>query len=291
MASLTFQVNNYFQLTKPKVTLLNVLVGVTCFVLATYPSINFSALALFSIVGYLSAGGCGVLNSVYDRDIDRLMKRTSKRAIPSGFVTPQKAGIFGTLLVASSLALSYFYLNPLTTAMVGLGAVFYLLVYTLWLKRTSAWNVVIGGIAGCFAALSGWAAAANSLSPLLIMVVIIGFLWQPGHLWALAIKKAQEYKAAGVPMLPVTIGIEKTSKIVFALNLATAVFAVLPMFFFSGPIYLTVATVAGAAFVLTNRGLLNAPTEASGFRVFIASMLYLMCLMVGLILDRIILSV
>ncbi len=290
MASFGFQVGRYFELTKPKVTLLNLLVGVTCFILAAYPSVNFSALALFCVVGYLAAGGCGVLNSVYDQDIDRLMERTSKRAIPSGYVSAKKASCLGVLLIVVSLALSFFLFNPLTAGMVFLGTVFYLLIYTVWLKRASPWNVVIGGFAGCFAALSGWTAAANSLSWMPFLVAILDFLWTPGHLWGLAIKKVHEYKKAGVPMLPVAVGIERASKIVFALNALTVMFAVVPMLFFSGPLYLSVATASGTIFIILDRGLLVNPNQAEGFKVFLASMPYLMCLMLALIIDKILLT-
>ncbi len=120
------KIGKYLELTKPKVTLLNLLVGVTCFLLAAYPTVDWLKLVAFSIVGYLAAGGCGVLNSVYDRDVDKLMTRTSKRAIPSGYITSTKALTFGTALIVSSFAFSYFFFNPLTFLMLALGLVFYL---------------------------------------------------------------------------------------------------------------------------------------------------------------------
>ena len=208
----------YLELTKPKVTLLNLLVGVACFVLAAFPAVNWFKLVLFSVVGYLAAGGCGVLNSVYDQDIDKLMARTSKRAIPAGYVPLNKATGFGIAMIAVSFAISCFFFNPLTALMIGLGTVFYLVIYTVWLKRISPWNVVIGGFAGCFAALSGWTAAVNTLSLMPLLVAMLDFLWTPGHLWGLAIKKIKEYKNAGIPMLPVRIGINRASQVVFWLN-------------------------------------------------------------------------
>ncbi len=211
----------YIELTKPKVTLLNLLVGVTCFVLAVFPTVDWLKLGLFAVVGYLAAGGCGVLNSVYDQDIDKLMKRTSKRAIPAGFLSANGATVFGILMIALSFALSIFFFNPLTATMIGLGALFYLVIYTVWLKRISPWNVVIGGFAGCFAGLSGWTAAVNTLSLMPLLVAMLDFLWTPGHLWGLAIKKIREYKSAQIPMLPVKIGISRASKVVFLLNVLT----------------------------------------------------------------------
>ena len=283
------KIDRYLQLTKPKVTLLNLLVGVTCFVLAAFPAITWFKLALFAVIGYLAAGGCGVLNSFYDRDVDKLMTRTSKRAIPAGQVRSNDALILGVAMISASFAFAYFLFNPMTCLMLGLGMVFYLVIYTVWLKRTSSWNVVIGGFAGCFAGLAGWTAAVNTLSLMPLLVAMLSFLWTPGHLWGLAIKKMKEYKTAGIPMLPVKIGIVKTSQVVFWLNLLTVAFSCLfPFFHLTGAIYMTIALTAGAVFLFQNRGLLFSSSEVQGFKVFIASMPYLMCLMLGLIIDKIV---
>ena len=284
------EINKYLQLTKPKVTLLNLLVGVTCFVLAAYPEVTWFKLALFCADGYLAAGGCGVLNSFYDRDIDKLMPRTSKRSIPAGQIGSNQALMLGAAMISVSFALSYFMFNSLTLLMVILGTIFYLIVYTVWLKRTNPWNVVIGGFAGCFAGLSGWAAAANTLSLMPLLLAMIDFLWTPGHLWGLAIKKVKEYKNAGIPMLPVKVGIARASKVVFWLNVLTVASSFLfPLFRLAGVMYAAVALVAGAAFLLQNRGLLFSGQETDGFKVFAASMPYLTCLMLGLIIDKLVL--
>jgi heme o synthase len=280
-------IGKYIELTKPKVTLLNLLVGVTCFVLASFPSVDPLKLAVFAFAGYLACGGCGALNCVYDQDTDKLMKRTSKRALPSGAITPRKALIFGSALTVCGIALSGLFFNPLTALMMGLGAAFYLAVYTILLKRTSSLNVVIGGFAGCFAALSGWTAIANSVSLLPLLVSTVDFFWTPGHLWGLAIKKAKEYKMAGIPMLPVTSGLRKAAKATFLLNIAAVGFSLtLPLLGLSGVLYALVAVSAGTWFMLESRRLLVSPSETLGFRVFLASMPYLGLLMVGLIIDR-----
>ncbi len=284
------KISRYLELTKPKVTLLNLLVGVTCFLLAGFPTVNWLKLGVFAVVGYLAAGGCGVLNSVYDQDIDKLMERTSKRAIPAGHLPVRGATVFGMLMIASSLIISVFLFNVLTALMMGLGTAFYLIIYTVWLKRISPWNVVIGGFAGCFAALSGWTAAVNAISLVPLLIAMLDFLWTPGHLWGLAIKKIKEYKKAGIPMLPVTTGISKASKIVFLLNVLTVAFSfLLPLSHLTGIIYLVVAVCAGAIFLFQNRGLLLRASEANGLKVFLASMPYLTCLMIGLIVDKIVL--
>ncbi len=278
----------YLELTKPKVTLLNLFVGVTCFLLAAYPTVNWLNLVAFSLVGYLAAGGCGVLNSVYDRDIDKLMARTSKRAIPAGYITTNKALSFGIALIGVSFVFSYVFFNPLTFLMLALGLVFYLAIYTVWLKRTSPWNVVIGGFAGCFAGFAGWAAAIGTLSLTALLIGALDFLWTPGHLWGLAIKKMKEYKSAGIPMLPVKVGLSKAALVVFLLNGVTVAFSFLfPLLGLTGIVYLGFAVFAGAGFLLQNRGLLFSASEINGFKAFIASMPYLTLLMLGLILDKI----
>ena len=280
----------YLELTKPKVTILNLLVGVTCFVLAAFPSVNLVRMAMFSFIGYLAAGGCGVLNSVYDQDIDRLMPRTSKRAIPSGHINPFNGAVFGVLMIFSSVAAAFIFFNILTAAMIGLGTIFYLMIYTVWLKRISPWNVVIGGFAGCFAGLSGWTAAVNTLSIMPLLVATLDFLWTPGHLWGLAIKKIREYRDAGIPMLPVKVGINKASKVVFLLNVLTVAFSLLfPLFQLTGTVYLLTALITGSLFLLQNRGLLFSASEIAGFKVFVASMPYLALLMIALIVDKLIL--
>jgi len=281
------KIGMYLQLTKPKVTLLNLLVGVTCFLLATFPSVNWVNLAVFCVAGYLACGGCGALNCVYDRDHDKLMRRTSRRAIPSGTVSASKGLIFGAIITSAGMSISYFFFNALTTLMIVLGAVFYLLVYTVILKRKSSWNVVIGGTAGCFAALSGWTAVAGSLSLVPVLVSTVDFLWTPGHLWGLAIKKAAEYKKAGIPMLPVTKGLKKTAKITFLFNMAAiASTLALPVLGLTGLPYFLFAFSSGAWFLFESRKLLLVPSEANGFRVFLASMPYLALLMTGLLVDK-----
>ena len=282
------KIKRYTELTKPKVTLLNLLVGVTCFFLAAFPEINWLKLAVFCLAGYLVCGGCGALNCAYEKDIDKIMQRTSKRAIPSGAVSATQGLVFGSALTATGICLSYLFFNVLTALMMTVGAVFYLLVYTVILKRTSSWNVVIGGAAGCFAALSGWTAVANSVSLVPLLVSAIDFLWTPGHLWGLAIKKMKEYKSAGIPMLPVKVGVSKAGKVILVSNTVTVAFSFLfSMLGLTGAIYLGFAILAGGIFLFQNNGLLFSASEAYGFKVFLASMPYLACLMAGLILDKI----
>jgi protoheme IX farnesyltransferase len=194
-------------------------------------------------------------------------------------------------MIAVSFVFSYFFFNPLTFLMLALGLVFYLAVYTVWLKRTSPWNVVIGGFAGCFAAFSGWTAAVNTLSLLPFLVATLDFLWTPGHLWGLAIKKVAEYSRAKVPMLPVKLGKNKAARIVFGVNAATVAFSFLfPALGVTGTVFTAVAVVAGTVFLAQSLWLAVFPSEAGGFRVFLVSMPYLAFLMVGLIVDKLVIS-
>jgi protoheme IX farnesyltransferase len=191
-------------------------------------------------------------------------------------------------MITASFALSYFFFNLLTALIISLGVAFYLFIYTVWLKRTSPWNVVIGGFAGCFAGLSGWTAAVNTLSLMPLLIAMLAFAWTPGHIWGLAIKKMKEYKSAGVPMLPVRVGLIKAAQVVFLFNLITIAFSfVFPLLHLTGIIYLIVALAAGSTFLFQNRGLLVSASEKQGFKVFLFSMPYLTCLMVGLIIDKI----
>jgi protoheme IX farnesyltransferase len=282
------KMGRYVELTKPKVTLLNLLVGVACFIVAAFPAINWLNLAVFCAAGYLACGGCGALNCVYEKDTDKLMQRTSKRAIPTGAVTSKNGLIFGTSLTTAGISVSCAFFNALTALMMTFGAVFYLIVYTIILKRTSSLNVVIGGLAGCFAALSGWTAVTNSLSLAPLLISAVDFLWTPGHLWGLAMKKASEYKKAHIPMLPVLIGLRKTAQITFMFNVATIILSLLlPVLGFTGFLYPVFAVAAGAWFIFESRKLLVFPSEATGFRVFLASMPYLGVLMLGLMIDKI----
>jgi protoheme IX farnesyltransferase len=261
----------------------------TCFVLAQLPRIDWPALALFGIVAYLAVGGCGALNSYYDRDLDKLMNRTSGRAIPSGAITPRSALLYGLMLVAASLSITYYVFDWLTFVMVSAGAIVYLFVYTLWLKRRSDWNVVIGGVSGSFAALSGWAATGNMIGLAPVLVALLDFLWTPGHLWGLAIAKAKEYCRAGVPMLPVTVGLRRASQYVFLFNVFTFSSSLLfPFSGLTGPAYSAIAVSAGLLLLWRSWRLLKSPSEIHGLKLFMLSIVYLSCIMGALVVDRVI---
>jgi protoheme IX farnesyltransferase len=259
----------------------------TCFVLAQLPRIDWLALALFGIVGFLAVGGCGALNSYYDRDLDKLMDRTSRRSIPSGAITPRNALLYGLMLLTVSLSITYLVFDRLTFVMVSAGAIVYLFVYTLWLKRRSVWNVVIGGVSGSFAALSGWVAAGNIIGLTPVLVALLDFLWTPGHLWGLAMTKVNEYRRAGVPMLPVMLGLGRAARYLFLFNLFTLTSSLLfPMLGLMGLVYSVIAGVGGLGLLWKSWKLISSPSQEEGFKMFKLSILYLACIMLALIVDR-----
>lgn len=282
------KLTKYLELTKPKVTGLNVAMGITCFAIAELPKIDWPTLITFSAIAYLAVGGCGALNSYYDRDLDKLMDRTRRRAIPSGAISPHKALAYGSILLGTGLLFSYIVLSKLAFAMIAMGAVAYLFVYTLWLKRRSQWNVVIGGVSGGFAALAGWTATGNVISLTPILVALLDFLWTPGHLWGLAIARVKEYARAGVPMLPVTAGPRVASRYVFSFNAVTVALSfLLPLLGLTGPVYVAIATFAGVILLWRSWELLKSPSEGRGLRLFMLSVCYLSCIMAALIIDKV----
>jgi protoheme IX farnesyltransferase len=208
----------YFGLTKPKITVLNIVTAVTAFLLGGGDP---SELVYLVVSGYLAVGGASAVNHYLDRKLDSLMSRTSNRPLPRGLIKPAwKAAVFGIALSLASIALSFYLLNPLTSFFIALGIVFYLVVYTMLLKRRTPWNIVIGGFAGSCAPLAGWAAATNTVGLLAVLLALLVFLWTPGHFWGLAIRAKTDYEKAGVPMLPVVVGEVKAARAVAWSNMS-----------------------------------------------------------------------
>ncbi len=216
------------------------------------------------------------------------MKRTSKRAIPSGTISPLNAVLFGFALISSGLAAIFYVFGAVTLLFTILGIAFYVLVYTLLLKRRTRWNVVIGGVAGTFAALAGWTATGNALSLTPLLVGVLNFFWTPGHLWGLAIKAGDEYRGASIPMLPVKLGLKKAASIVLKYNVVVFCLSLLfPLLRLSGWLYLIPVTIAGTVMLSESRKLSNQVSEKQAFRVFKVSTPYLAVVMSALLIDRI----
>ena len=277
-------------LTKPRVMSLVVFSGLCGLLVAPVslpPVLGFTAILCIA----LGAGACGALNQWYEADIDAKMRRTAKRPLPSGRMDRQSALHFGVGLAFFSVLLMGLATNWLAAAFLTLSILFYVFVYTVWLKPRTAQNIVIGGAAGAFPPLIGWVAATGHVSALPLILFAIIFLWTPPHFWALSLFVRSDYAAAGIPMLPVIAGISNTRRQIFLYSLPMSAAAVAPWLLgLSGSIYGGSAAVLSFVFVvLAGRVLANSATEPSKMapekKLFAYSVFYLFALFAILVAD------
>lgn len=280
-----------FALTKPRVMSLVVFTGL-CGLLAA-PVLPPFALGFTSILCIaLGAGACGALNQWYEADIDAKMRRTNKRPLPGGRMDRQSALHFGVGLGVFSVLLMGLATNWLAAGLLAASILFYVLIYTVWLKPRTAQNIVIGGAAGAFPPLIGWVAATGHVAPLPLLLFAIIFLWTPPHFWALSLFVRSDYAAAGIPMLPVVAGIQNTRRQIFLYSLPMAAAAVAPWpLGLTHAIYGMAAAALSLAFVaLTIPVLTNRATETAAMgpekRLFGYSVIYLFALFGALVADR-----
>jgi protoheme IX farnesyltransferase len=233
-----------------------------------------------------ASAAAGAFNQYVEHDLDRRMKRTRNRAFASGALQRRPAwlGVIGALL-ALSVGAAWWVLNGWSALFVFLGAFTYGVVYTVWLKRRSWTNIVIGGLAGSFAVLAGAAAVDPALGPLPLLLALVLFLWTPPHFWSLAIAGQADYAAAGVPMLPVVVGAPRAAQVVYASTLALVAASLLPPLFGAGWVYGLGAAAGGAWFVLKARALARAPSRATALGAFFASLVQLSVLLGAAIVD------
>ena len=278
-------------LTKPRVMSLVVFSGL-CGMLAApqLPPLVLGFTAILCIA--LGAGACGALNQWYEADLDAKMRRTAKRPLPDGRMDRQTALHFGVGLGAFSVLLMGLATNWLAAALLAVSILFYVLVYTVWLKPRTPQNIVIGGAAGAFPPLIGWVAATGHFATLPLLLFAIIFLWTPPHFWALSMFVRSDYAAAGIPMLPVVAGIQNTRKQIFLYSLPMAAAAVAPWVLgLTGRIYgaaaagLSLAFVVLAGLVLASRAAKPSEMRAEK-RLFGFSVLYLFALFAALVADR-----
>jgi protoheme IX farnesyltransferase len=277
-------VADYFDLTKPKVQSLLLFTTATTMEIAGNPSLG--RIGLTCLGGYLSAGGAGAVNHYWDRDIDARMKRTADRPIPSGRVRPRSALIFGIALAALSFMLMSLTLNVLAASLALAGFAGYVGVYTMWLKRRSTQNIVIGGAAGAMPPLVAWAATRGSLSWTAIYLFAIVFYWTPPHFWALSLLMKDEYAEVGIPMLPVVRGERETRRQI--LLYSGLLYAVTQLPFCAGGFgipYLIGSMVLGIAFLGGAWQLWRRADRKSALRLYLFSMLYLAALFAVMVLD------
>jgi protoheme IX farnesyltransferase len=281
---------DYATLTKPRIMSLLVLTAVCAMVAGAGGHPALVPLLALGLGGALACGGASALNHVLDRDIDRLMgPRTASRPVAAGRISPRRATAFGLLLSAASFVVMTVGANLLAAVLAVSGGLFYVLVYTVWLKRSTDQNIVIGGAAGAIPVLSGWAAAHGRLSAGAFVLFAIVLLWTPPHFWALALLLQRHYAAAGVPMLPVVRGEEATTQQVLAysvlLVLVTVVPGVVGLF---GLVYLGAALLLGGVLCGCAWRLWRAPSPRRAGVLFHFSLLYLALLFVAVAIDAVI---
>jgi protoheme IX farnesyltransferase len=276
--------SDYIDLTKPKVQSLLLLTTVTTMEVAGNPSV--SRVALTCAGGYLSAGGAGAINHYWDRDIDARMRRTASRPIPSGRVSAKAAVMFGLGLQTSSFVLLSLTVNVLAASLALGGFLGYVGVYTMWLKRRTPHNIVIGGAAGAVPPLVAWAATRGSLSWTAIYLFAIVFYWTPPHFWALSLLMKDEYAEVGVPMLPVVRGERETRRQILLYSLLLYAVSQLPFCVgVFGGAYLAASMVLGLAFIGGAVTLYRRADRRTALRLYLFSMLYLALLFVAMVLD------
>ncbi len=281
-------VGDYVALMKPRVMSLVVftaLVGMAVAPGPLHPLIGFTALLCIAV----GAGAAGALNMWYDADIDALMTRTARRPVPMGRVQPGEALAFGLTLAGFAIVVLGLLVNVLAAALLAFTIFFYVAVYTIWLKRSTPQNIVIGGAAGAFPPMIGWAAATGSLSlePALLFMII--FFWTPPHFWALALYRTEDYARAGIPMLPVVAGEAATRRHILLYTLILAPLGVAPWAFgFAGALYGLTAVVCGAIMLMLAILIYNerAPAERASRQLFAFSILYLFLLFAVLLVER-----
>jgi protoheme IX farnesyltransferase len=279
----------YLALTKPRIIELLLITTVPTMIVAERGWPGLWLVVATVIGGTFAAGGANAVNMYVDRDIDKIMKRTEGRPLVTGEIEPRNALIFSVaLLVIAGVWLAAF-VNVLSAVFALVAAAFYIFVYTLWLKRTSKQNIVIGGAAGCMPVLVGWAAVTNGIGwePVVLFGVI--FLWTPPHFWALAVKYRDDYSAANVPMMPSVDSLESTARQMLAYTLAVwALSLVFTPIASMGWIYTAVAFVAGALFTFYVVKLLREPTPKRAMTVFSFSITYLSALFIAMAVDQLV---
>ena len=239
----------------------------------------------------VASSAAGAFNQLYERDLDARMQRTRSRPFVTGRFNVDARWFLG-IAIATLLALAAaaFATNWLAALFVFLGAFTYGVVYTVWLKRRTWMNIVIGGFAGSFAILAGSAAAGEAFAPVAVILAAVLFLWTPPHFWALAFACKEDYRAAGVPMLPVVVGDRTSTRTILAHAIAVALLSLLPLGFGLGWLYGAAAIVGGTWFIITSLRLVADPGRTAAWRTFAASIVQLGLLIVGVIMDRLLLG-
>ena len=281
-------IKEIIEISKPRIVVLLVITAVTSMYAASKlvgPELDNFGLIHIIIAGALASAGSSALNHYYDRDIDPLMQRTSTRPIPSGRIKPNQVLAYGLVVSIISVVYGALALNYVSAFFIALGIFFYVIIYTAWLKRLNSSNIVIGGFAGSAAAMAGWSAATGSMDILGFLVGFLVFVWTPSHFWCLAMKMKDEYSQAKVPMLPVLIGMEKTSKYILANTLILLPYSLMLYAFGMGIVYTVIAAVAGGLMLVYHYKLTKIPTSDFAWKAYKVTAPYLTIIFLAVALD------
>lgn len=292
-ASPSVTARDYVEVSKPRIVVVLVITAVTSLLAATRfdstPDIAWDTtawnLGFLTLSGALASMGASALNHYYDRDIDKMMERTAKRPIPAGRLSAQNVLAYGIAVCVLSVGIAWFTLNPVATGMIALGIFFYVIVYTAWLKRSNASNIVIGGFAGSAASMAGWATTTGSIDLLGFLVGWLVFMWTPPHFWCLAIKAREEYASVRVPMLPVLIGNQKTASYILLNTAILLPYSIALSFFGLGMLYTAVAAVSGSLMLIYHYKLTRNPTPEFAWKAYKVTAPYLVVIFIALAMD------
>ena len=286
-------VRDYIEVSKPRIVVVLVITAVTSLLAASRfdstPDVAWDVtawqLGFLTLAGSLASMGASALNHYYHRDIDKIMERTAKRPIPAGRLSPKNVLVYGIGISILSVAIAWFTLNPVATGMIALGIFFYVIIYTAWLKRSNASNIVIGGFAGSAASMAGWATATQSIDLLGFLVGWLVFMWTPPHFWCLAIKAREEYASVRVPMLPVLIGNQKTASYILLNTAILLPYSVVVALFGPGILYTAIAVASGGLMLAYHYKLTKNPTPEFAWKAYKVTAPYLVVIFVALALD------
>lgn len=286
--SLKTTLRTYLELTKLRIVLLLVFTTLVAMIVASPGPLDFVTVLATLIGGALSAGGASVINQYYDRDMDAKMTRTARRPIPSGRVEPVNALLFGLALIVWSTLILGWFVNWLAAALALGGALYYVVIYTILLKRNTVVNILIGGGAGAMPVLVGWAAATGGLSYQAFILFAIVFYWTPPHSWALALLVNSDYTRANVPMMPVARGEAVTRQQILLYSILLLLISLLPVVFgFLSTIYLLAALALGLGLIRAAVNLMREQTGAAARRAYKFSTAYLAFIFMAMIFDKI----
>jgi protoheme IX farnesyltransferase len=286
-------ISDYVEVSKPRIVIVLVITAITSLLAGSRfdntPNVgwdvSFWQVGFLALAGALASMGSSALNHYYDRDIDKIMIRTSHRPLPAGRLLPRNVLAYGLATCILAVIVAWITLNPVATGMIILGIFFYVIIYTLWLKRSNASNIVIGGFAGSAASMAGWATATGSIDLLGFLVGWIVFMWTPPHFWCLAIKAKEEYASVNVPMLPVLVGNQKAASYIFLNTLILLPYSISLYFFGLGLVYTIIAAFSGSLMLIYHYKLTKNATSQYAWKAYKVTAPYLVIVFIGLALD------